>query len=166
MCPECLPLHALVLEDFYRQLNADDTIRSHYFNDRFENIYIEAKHVRGLDFILQRLKTEAAALLDEPAEALQLGFWFNLMQRGDVTLPHSHDDDDEQLSGTYYLQVPNGSGELVIQPADDQRINIQPAEGRFVIFHPAVQHEVTTHNIDEARISLGFNIGPKKTATD
>ena len=84
------------------------------------------------------------------------------MQQGDVTLPHSHDDDDELLSATYYLQIPPDSGKLILQLPDGER-RIEPVAGHFVFFHPRIEHEVTRHQHPIPRISLGINIGPNRT---
>jgi hypothetical protein len=157
-CDACLPLHHTIIADFYARLDATQTVKSHFFQGRYENIYISEENIRGLPTILTHIKNEAARLLQIPVQGLKLGFWFNLMQHGDVTLSHSHDDDDELLSGTYYLQVPHSSAALLIHHPDATKM-IEPVEGHFVFFHPAVEHEVTPHHSEMARISLGFNIG-------
>jgi hypothetical protein len=157
-CEACLPLHHAIIADLYTQLDAAQTIKSHFFRGRFENIYISEEKIPGLQTILSHIKADAARILQAQAGDLKLGFWFNLMQQGDVTLPHSHDDDDELLSGTYYLQVPSGSAALLIH-LPQATTKIEPLEGQYVFFHPAVEHEVTQHNSAIARISLGFNLG-------
>ena len=157
-CENCLPLHKTILADFYAQLDAAQTSKSHFFGGRYENIYIGEQHIRGLATILAQIKSAAASVLQMPVEQLKLGFWFNLMQAGDVTLSHSHDDADELLSGTYYLQVPSNSASLLIHHPH-ATTTIAPNEGQFVFFHPAVEHEVTRHQTQTPRISLGFNLG-------
>ena len=157
-CENCLPLHKTILADFYAQLDAAQTSKSHFFGGRYENIYISEEKIRGLQTLLSHIKADAARILQTREQELKLGFWFNLMQQGDVTLPHSHDDNDELLSGTYYLQVPEGSAALLIHhPQAPTRI--EPIEGQYVFFHPAVEHEVTQHRAQTARISIGFNLG-------
>lgn len=157
-CEACLPLHRAIIADLYTQLDAAKTIKSHFFHGRFENVYISEEKIRGLQTILSHIKADAARILQVQVRELKLGFWFNLMQSGDVTLPHSHDDDDELLSGTYYLQVPSDSAALLIHHPQALTI-IEPVEGQYVFFHPAVEHEVTQHQAQMARISIGFNIG-------
>lgn len=157
-CETCLALHPDILSDLYAQLAATQTVKSHFFEGRYENIYISEENIRGLATLLATIKSKAASVLLIPVGELKLGFWFNLMQQGDVTLSHSHDDDDELLSGTYYLQVPSGSARLLIHHPHSTT-TIEPREGQFVFFHPAVEHEVTQHQAKMARISLGFNIG-------
>lgn len=158
-CSDCLPLHAQVIEDVYAKLDSTDTVRSHYFNGRYENIYLDKSLIRGLDCILDCIQREAARLLDVDRNELQLGYWLNIMHYNDVTLLHSHDDNDELLSGTYYLQVPEKSGRLLIHCGGPEPVSITAKESAYVLFHPAVEHEVTAHLNTQARISLGFNIG-------
>jgi hypothetical protein len=157
-CTDCLPLHAGVLADLQTLLNAKETIKSHYFHGRYENIYIPAQKISGLDSLLGFLQHTGAALLDVMPQTLQLGFWFNVMHKGDITTLHSHDDNDELLSGTYYLQMPPGSGQLIIHQ-NHRMTTIDPITGHYAFFHPGVEHEVTVHQSDVPRISLGFNLG-------
>lgn len=166
-CEACLPLHRTIIADLYTQLDAAQTSKSHFFHGRFENIYISEDKIHGLQTLLSHIKTEAAGILQTTMQELKLGFWFNLMQQGDVTLPHSHDDHDELLSGTYYLQVADGSAALLIHHPQ-ALTTIAPIEGQYVFFHPAVEHEVTQHNSPLARISIGFNLGlvPDAAAVD
>lgn len=160
-CPQCLPAHASIIAKLFELKDGAQARRSHFFAGRYENIYLERVLVPGLDDILNIALTEAAQLLSCSPAALQLGCWFNLMQQGDVTLPHSHDDDDELLSATYYLQIPPDSGKLILQLPDGER-RIEPVAGHFVFFHPRIEHEVTRHQHPIPRISLGINIGPKQ----
>lgn len=157
-CTACLTLNASISERVLALQHSALAQRTHYFAGRFENIYIDAQHFPGLQTILDTALAHAANLLALPQQTLKLGFWFNIMHSGDVTQPHSHDDHDELLSGTYYLQVPPGSGALILQLPDGMR-TLTPVAGRFVFFHPAVEHEVLAHQADTPRISIGFNIG-------
>ena len=162
-CTRCLPHHAAILQQLYALKDTGQARKSHYFAGRYENIYLDRGSIPGLDVILDAALTEAAQLLGCAPDALQLGFWFNLMQQNDVTLPHSHDDDDELLSATYYLQIPPDAGRLVLKLPDGQR-TIEPVAGEFVFFHPGIEHEVTRHRHATPRISIGINFGPKAHA--
>jgi len=160
-CNACLAWHADILTDLQTQLTDEHAIKSHFFHGRFENIYIAAENIRGLDRLLGFLQQQAADILAVDARQLQLGFWFNIMHKGDVTTLHSHDDNDELLSGTYYLQMPRGSGRLLLH--HEHIMTIEPVTGDYAFFHPAVEHEVTTHQASEPRISLGFNLGLRES---
>lgn len=95
------------------------------------------------------------------SERLQAGCWLNAMPPGSVTLLHSHDDDDELLSGVYYIQVPDRAGRLVLHHAGG-RVTVEPEAGKFVFFDPAIPHEVTRNESAQTRLSLGFNFGPTR----
>jgi uncharacterized protein (TIGR02466 family) len=78
-------------------------------------------------------------------------------------------------SGVYYVQAPPGSGQFAIL---DPRPNINmmdtgnvlldlfrqdprhiaPKEGLTVIFPSWLQHEAGTHELEQERISIAFNI--------
>jgi len=162
-CPQCLARHGEILRQLGVLKDSELARRSHFFAGRFENLYLPREHMPALACILDTALAEAACLLERNAETLQLGFWFNIMQQGDVTLAHSHDDDDELLSATYYFQTPPGSGKLLLTLSNGP-CSIDPVEGNFVFFHPAVIHEVSAHDHPSPRISLGLNIGPRKFA--
>lgn len=162
-CPQCLPFHPAIIQRLLELKDATDTRKSHYFGGRYENIYLAREQIPGLKCILETALNTAAQLLARPSTELQLGFWFNLMQQGDVTLPHTHDDDDELLSATYYLQIPPQAAQLVLKLPNGVR-EVAPVEGNFVFFDPHIEHEVTRHPHTDARISLGINIGPRPAA--
>jgi hypothetical protein len=162
-CPQCLAYHRAIVQRLFELKDSAQARKSHFFAGRYENIYLARDSLPGLEVILDVALNQAAQLLARPAESLQLGFWFNLMQQGDVTLPHRHDDDDELLSATYYLQIPPQAGRLLLKLPAGMR-EIEPVEGNFVFFDPRIEHEVTRHAHPSARISLGINIGPARSA--
>lgn len=156
-CPHCLPYHPAIIQRLFELKDSGQARKSHYFAGRYENIYLEPQDLPGIDVILASAINEAAQLLACEPAGLRLRFWFNLMQQDDVTLPHTHDVDDEVLSATYYLQIPPRAGKLRLRLAGGVR-EIEPVEGNYVFFDPRVEHEVTTHPHASARISLGLNL--------
>ncbi|MFO7602444.1 MAG: 2OG-Fe(II) oxygenase [Gammaproteobacteria bacterium] len=136
------------------------TRRTHLFHGRYENLYIDAASLPGLEVILDKALTEAAAILAMPATQLKLGFWLNIMHKGDVTTLHRHDDDDELLSAVYYLQADEGAA-LFRLHAQGEIHAVAPHPGRFMFFDPSLPHEVTEHSLESARISIGINFGPR-----
>lgn len=159
-CPHCIAYHPAIIERLFALKDSDQVRKSHYFAGRYENIYLTLEDVPEINIILDTAANEAAQLLDCAPTDLQLRFWFNLMQQDDVTLPHTHDVDDEILSATYYLQTPPQSGRLLLQLGQEIR-EVEPVEGNFVFFDPRIEHEVTSHPHPTARISLGLNLGYK-----
>jgi hypothetical protein len=145
-------------EGYERWAVAPETRRTHYFGGRFENVYIPFERISALAPVLaeaRRLAGEALAL--DPGR-LRVGFWFNAMEPAQRTLPHTHDDADELLSGVYYVETPPGSGELVVGTGD-ARTTVPPRPGLFVLFSPAILHEVTVHRGTGLRLSIGMNFG-------
>ena len=148
------------LYERFMELSGTDRIRqSHYFGDRFENIYIEEADIPDMATVLDVVKQQAGQLLDIPADTLKAGFWFNAMEAGQRTTLHHHDENDELFSAVYYIRVPGNSGDLILHDGDRQ-VRIQPQEGKLVMFAPELLHEVTAHLGSGLRLSVAINIGP------
>lgn len=129
--------------------------RSHFFMGRYENIYIERHLITELDKVLDFAVNSAKQYLHRHTD-LHVGFWFNYMLPGHVTLPHTHDDDDELASGVYYLNVPKHSGNFILQINNNEH-TVQAEEGKLVLFSPDYLHKVTTHHSQDFRLSTGMN---------
>ncbi|VAW60778.1 hypothetical protein MNBD_GAMMA09-1522 [hydrothermal vent metagenome] len=148
-----------LMEGLNTYLNHDATHKSHHFFGRYENIYISSEHIPALSLILETVKAHASSILKYPVDKLKAGLWFNVMNTGDKTTLHRHDDDDELLSAVYYVQVAQNSGTLHLD-RDSVHTEITPKEGMFVFFSPDMPHEVTENRSQHCRVSLGINIGP------
>lgn len=165
------PIHIHILNDstdlnralaqgVVRHADAPGVRKTHFFDGRYENLYIGTDRIPELATVFAAAEAAARYILSLPADLpLRCGGWFNCMGPGHATLPHRHDDDDELLSAVYYVQVPADSGELVIsEPPFHTRV--EPREGMFAFFPPDALHEVTVNRSRETRISIGINIGP------
>ena len=142
------------------ELRGSERIRqSHYFGERFENIYINEADIPEISRVLDLMKQQAGQLLDMPVDALKAGFWFNAMEAGHRTTLHHHDENDELLSAVYYIRVPENSGDLILHE-DGNEILIHPEEGKLVMFAPSMLHEVTANLGSGLRLSVGMNVGP------
>ena len=158
-CEHCLIHHPSVIEAFTAMDQDNLPHRTHYINGRFENLYVDAVQLPGLQEILDSILILSIQSLGDDRTGLQLGFWLNAMQPGESTSLHSHDDNDELLSGVYYLSAPAKSGDLIIYPGERQE-RISPRPGMLVLFPPDIPHEVTQNRSDQLRLSLAFNIRP------
>lgn len=156
--PDAAAVNARILAGFGELRDAPELERSHYFAGRYENIYVPEARLPALRPVLDAARRAAADYLGQPDLPLNVGFWLNEMGPGQVTLPHRHDEDDELVSGVYYVRVPDNGGDLVLtRGAVTTRVT--PAEGRFVFFPPDVLHEVEANRSDETRLSIGMNFG-------
>lgn len=152
-------LNQQLLEGLNRHIDDKNTRKTHLFFGRYENIYISSDQVPQISEILNSVIKIAAKILKRPSCELKAGLWFNVMNPGDKTTLHKHDDDDELLSAVYYIKVPSNSGSLILgkEPAYTK---LTPQEGLLAFFPPNMPHEVTENLSQECRISLGINIGP------
>ena len=148
------------------ELNDEQIVRkTHYFAGRYENIYVDKNTIPELKTLVECAHQYAAEIVGRPREELKIGFWINIMQQGHTTTLHRHDDSDELLSCVYYVKVPEGSGEFVYQ-LNNEKHSVEPQEGVFLFFSPALLHEVTEHQSSEPRISIAFNVGPLEAEED
>jgi len=145
----------------YVQLREQDLIkRSHFFGGRYENLYLERERIPAIGRVLEQAEGYATTLLEKTGQKLRSGFWINDMGPNESTTEHDHDDYDELLSGVYYVQVPQNSGELVIVDKYSRTL-VTPQPGMFVFFAPNVLHSVSVNQSGERRISVGMNFGPQ-----
>jgi uncharacterized protein (TIGR02466 family) len=100
--------------------------------------------------------------------------WVNFNGRNDYNVKHIHAN--SFFSGVYYVRVPEGAGRLKLSDPNHARVcfhlpykefgphncfdhEVEPEEGRMVIFPGYVFHQVTPTTADEERCSIAFNIG-------
>ena len=69
---------------------------------------------------------------------------------------------DPDISGVYYVQVPENSGKLVfeynINQYQTKRFWVEPIVGNFFLFPSTLNHFVTKNMGDDLRISISFNL--------
>ncbi len=121
----------------------------------------------------QAIHSACATVLAEMGrggEPFALQSWVNLHDRGGFNFLHMHEA--SLLSGSFYLEVPAGSGALCFR---DPRpgiihgaikgsfanahadINLSPSTGLLVLFPSWMEHFVEPHESDEPRICIAFN---------
>jgi hypothetical protein len=138
---------------------ADFERRSHFIDGRFENLYLPRDRLVGLDELLAFATHAGAELLGRESGELRCGFWLNAMSPGSATSRHTHEENDELLSGVYYVAAPPHSGEIGFQDGPF-RIFLTPRAGMLVLFPPSLLHWVEPHRGDGLRLSVAFNLGP------
>jgi len=104
------------------------------------------------------------------SRSFELQSWINLHDRGGFNFLHLHEG--SLLSGSFYLQVPPGSGEFVFRdprpgvihgsvkgavPNGHSDVHLTPGAGLLVLFPCWMEHYVEPHDSDEPRITLAFN---------
>jgi hypothetical protein len=142
---------ALGPEDFSR--------RTHHVGGRWENLYLDDRdRLPGVGLILAHAEACAREILAVRG-ALRCGFWLNAQDPGQSTSEHNHDENDELLSGVYYVRVPPESGDLVLLDGA-LTTRVSPAEGMFLFFPPPLVHRVEANRSRSRRLSLAFNFGP------
>ena len=159
--PSADALNQKIIDGFLAHADDAVTTKTHFFEGRYENVYIDREKIPEMQQIIEQATEYAAEILAIEQDKLQCGFWFNSMNSGDKTIAHTHDDDDELLSGVYYVEAPENSGQLCLGVGDNQT-KIDPEGGKMVFFSPNLIHEVSTNLSDHHRLSIGMNFGLKE----
>ena len=113
------------------------------------------------------LETIKSIPLTGPKE-FKINFWVNVNTKGDWNIYHDHMGVD--LSGVYYVKVPENSGEIMFKDprkgSSGERNVVQmplnlplmPKEGVLLMFPPFLEHMVSPSKSDEERISIAYNV--------
>ncbi len=150
----------LIAEYFYHALATDAPAleKSHFFHGRYENIYLKDKHFTPLNTLLNDAKEYAANILKCTYDELGMDYWFNDMPPKHITDWHRHDVMDEQLSGVFYLVIPENSGHLLLKGTSGIE-RVIPKQNDFVFFMPDIEHFVEENKSPHSRLSIGMNFG-------
>ena len=133
--------------------------RSHFIDGRFENLYLARNRLPGLEELLGFATTAGAHLLDTDAGRRRCGFWLNAIPPGSSTSRHTHEENDEPISGIYDVAAPEHSRDIGFQEGPFN-IRVSPRAGRMLLFPPSLVHWVEPHRGCGLRLSIAFNLGP------
>lgn len=143
-----------LVRQFLAAENQPGVRKTHFFNGRFENIYLDEAQLPILAELKDEARSQAEAILGRAVR--RMGCWCNAMGPGSETTLHSHDDDDEALSGVYYARVPEHAGKLLIHRGTEI-IEHAARAGQWVFFSPGTPHAVAVNRSGELRLSIAFN---------
>jgi len=136
---------------------------SHFIQKRWENIYVNPMNVPAVLPFLSYAAATASKFYQQsliiPHELLgfnQNEFWFNSAKAGESTRLHNHNS-EATISGVFYLQVPENSGNLFFQNGKNHALEIPAEKGKLVLFPAGLNHSVPENRSRAKRISLSFN---------
>ena len=149
---------------------------SHTFS---EDRFVTLEEIPTLQVILEFFVSGCNAIarernwdLREKVVELQY-YWIHVTPPGEVTQYHDHKP--SLLSGVYYLDKPEDSGDLVFidvnpfhefsprllpgksDPITCPEISLEADEGTMLIFPGWLPHKVPRNNSDRRRVSISFN---------
>jgi uncharacterized protein (TIGR02466 family) len=134
---------------------------------------LEQAEFAPLRDVIRAACTHALREMGQGERAFYLQSWINLHDRGGFNFLHMHEG--SLLSGSFYLQVPPGSGEFVFRdprpgvihgyvkggvPNGLADVHLRPSDGLLVLFPCWMEHYVEPHEGDEPRITIAFNANP------
>lgn len=105
----------------------------------------------------------AAEEVDVPGMMLDdWEYWAHIHEKNMSTDIHAHHPD--AVSCVYYVNVPEGSGDIVFIPEPEYipTSMIESQEGELLMFPGWLKHKVTRHQGEEKRVSVSFNLYPKE----
>ena len=117
------------------------------------------------------LKDWAKEIVEEKNFTLEIdSSWFNINPPGGENKPHTHPG--AMWSGVYYVDKPQGSGDLQLydpivqrhplrEPQNKARksvTSVQSEIGGLILFPAWLQHSVEVNTCKEDRISISFNV--------
>ncbi len=135
-----------------------------------EMTVLERPEFAALKSVIAAACASALGEMGQGNVAFALQSWINLHDRGGFNFLHLHDG--SLLSGTFYLQVPPGSGDFVFRdprpgvlhgsvkgsvPNGHSDIHLTPSAALLVLFPWWMEHYVEPHASDEPRIAIAFN---------
>lgn len=134
---------------------------------RYEDFYLpESKEFKK---IVEGIVYEYFKKFDKRLELLN--YWAHVHNKFESTNTHHHFDTKDfekspEISGVYYVSTPKDCGKIVfIIPHNkyiEDRYEIEPKEGDYILFPSHLEHYVTKNLSDEKRISISFNMRTKK----
>ena len=153
----------LLLEKLHKNLSSCK--KSHKFNGRWENLYLDIDTVPEAKIPIKFARELALKIWDKNSLALFISndetknclppFWFNISKKDDLTGLHDHSQ-TAILSGVVYLKAAKDSGNLYFKK--DNEIEIEPEIGKLVLFPSHLKHGVRANKSNVERISLAFNL--------
>jgi len=87
-------------------------------------------------------------------------FWFNIIGPGEFTCWHDHKERSE-LSGVYYLYVPDNSGDIHFRKKDDDETfewEMESQTGKLILFDSNIEHLVPENKSKDNRILIAFDL--------
>ena len=96
------------------------------------------------------------------SEPYKLRRWFNINPPGSYNCFHTHGGNPMPIySGVFYISVPEDSGNIVFVDGSTE-FAYEPVDGDIIMFPPDLQHGVEPNLSDYNRMSMAFNILPKR----
>ena len=157
----------VILDEFHN--NTDNHTHTHFINNRWENIYINPQKIPSVLPLLSKIISEAIKIYHhrlKPHQTLVIPhellgyekneFWFNSALPGESTAVHNHNG-KAIISGVYYLQIPDKSGNVVFIHENKEELEIPVKPGKLIFFPAGLDHYVKENKGSRKRISLSFN---------
>lgn len=142
-------LYQMIKKDLSSHIACDGNSLSTYNNKK--NLY-----TNPLFYLLSRkIKKKIEEVVD--GNLIPHSMWFNVNKRGGRITSHNHYTvgEDNKISGAYYLNKPNNSGNIIFNTTNKVLMEVKTND--LIFFDSKLYHETEENNSEEARIVCGFN---------
>lgn len=138
------------------------------FKENILEIYHCNHFLKELHFHVGQYLHGINSNIDINIESYKVISWLTLNDPGDYTAQHNHSASD--ISGVYYIEVPEDSGDLFFKNPNKALISsycyfhlsevsiAKAVEGTIYLFPGWLDHGVLSNRSNKQRISLSFNI--------
>ena len=166
--------HKGIIEKLYDMKKADPRGKVKSNAGGYHTTQIE--HMDPIQPLIEKIRSnlEDAVSLNFTEHDCMLQMWGMINKKGSFNHEHSHQKENKRsilptilmrkkprqfiISGVYYLQIPEHSGNIIFVDNRKQEIPCTPREGLMLFFPGTFRHYVEENKSDIDRISVSWNI--------
>lgn len=106
-------------------------------------------------FLSRKIKKKIEEVVD--GNLVPHSMWFNVNKKGGRITNHNHYTvgEDNKISGAYYLNKPNNSGNIIFNTTSKVLMEVKTDD--LIFFDSKLYHETEENNSEKERIVCGFN---------
>lgn len=124
----------------------------------FYRLYQRHPH-NAFDPIFDQIEKFIIEYFDDRFDYILNNYWVNINSPGSYNELHNHVrpySNTQGVSGTFYVHVPENSGNISFI-SEDEELEIISSAGRLILFPSYLDHKVSINLSSENRISVAFN---------
>lgn len=107
-------------------------------------------------FLMWKIRRKITEVLPNK-KLIPHSMWINVSKNGGKIVPHNHYTlgEDSKISGAYYLNKPENSGNIIFHTTGKVMVEVKTND--LIFFDSKIFHETEENKSNEERIVCGFN---------
>ena len=107
-------------------------------------------------FLMKDIKNKIGEVLPNK-KLIPHSMWINVSKNGGKIVPHNHYTlgEDNKISGAYYLNKPENSGNIIFHTTGKVMVEVKTND--LIFFDSKIFHETEENKSNDERIVCGFN---------